>query len=115
MELTLTSRDGLTVAQTKGPIDESARDAFREHLHPLVGKKGTRLIIDLSGSPRINSSGIGNLVALTADANTNESVVVLCCPQTFISMVIQVTRLDKFFTIAPDLDAAVALCQQPAR
>src|SRR5262245_874143 len=111
MELTLTARDGFTIAATKGAIDESARDSFREHLHPLVGKKGTRLIIDLAGSPRINSAGIGNLVALTADANTNESRIVLCNAQTFVSMVISITKLDKFFTIAPNLDAAIALCQ----
>jgi anti-sigma B factor antagonist len=112
MELTLSSRDGCTIAAIQGPLDESARDSFREQLHPLVGKKGTRLIVDLSGSPRINSAGIGNLVALTADANTNSSRVVLASPQTFVSMVIQVTRLDKFFSIAPDLEAAIALCQK---
>ena len=56
-------RDGVTVASTKGPIDETAREPFRELLHPLVGQKGSRLVVDLSGSPRINSAGLGNLVA----------------------------------------------------
>jgi anti-anti-sigma factor len=112
MELKLTSRDGFPVASTRGAIDESARESFREHLHPLVGKKGTRLIVDLSGSPRINSAGIGNLVALTADANTNESRVVLCSPQPYVSMVISITKLDRFFIIAPDFDAALAKCRE---
>jgi anti-anti-sigma factor len=112
MELTLDSQDGFTVAATKGPIDETARELFREHLHPLVGKKGTRIIIDLAGSPRINSPGIGNLVALTADANTNDSRVVLCNLQPYVSMVIGVTKLDRFFLIATDLDAAVARCKE---
>jgi anti-anti-sigma factor len=112
MELTLSSRDGITVASTKGPIDESARDSFREHLHPLVGKKGSRLIVDMAGSARINSAGIGNLVALTADANTNDSRVVLCNLQTYVLMVIGITKLDKFFIIATDVDAAVARCRE---
>ena len=112
MELTLSSRDGFTVAATKGPLDETAREPFREHLHPLVGQKGTRLIIDLAGSPRVNSPGIGNLVALTADANTNNSRVVLCNLQPYFSMVIGVTKLDRFFTIVTDLDAAVAKCRE---
>jgi anti-anti-sigma factor len=112
MELTLSSRDGFTVAVTKGPLDETAREPFREHLHPLVGQKGTRLIIDLAGSPRVNSPGIGNLVALTADANTNNSRVVLCNLQPYFSMVIGVTKLDRFFTIVTDLDAAVAKCRE---
>lgn len=114
MELSLSTRDGITVASTKGVLDETARDAFREKLHPLVGQKGTRLIVDLSGSPRVNSPGIGNMVALTADANTNDSRVVFCNVQPYVSMVISVTKLDKFFSIVPDLDAAVAWCNEQA-
>jgi len=112
MELTLSTKDGFTVASTNGNLDEKARDAFRETLHPLVGVKGTRLIVDLSGSMRVNSPGIGNLVALTADANTNDSRVVFCNMQPYVSMVISVTKLDRFFNLAPDLDAAVAWCKQ---
>ena len=112
LELTLSTKDGFTVASTKGVLDDSARDSFREKLHPLVGQKGTRLIVDLSGSPRVNSPGIGNLVALNADANTNSSCVIFCNLQPYVSMVIGVTKLDKFFNIATDLDAAVAWCQQ---
>lgn len=100
------------MASTKGVLDETARDGFREKLHPLVGQKGTRLIIDLAGSPRVNSPGIGNMVALNADANTNDSRVVFCNMQPYVSMVISVTKLDKFFSIVPDLDAAVAWCKE---
>src|SRR5437763_7090120 len=112
LELTLSSKDGIAVATTKGNLDGSAREAFREKLHPLVGQKGTRLIVDLSGSERVNSPGIGNLVALTADANTNDSRVVFCNLQPYVSMVIGVTKLDKYFDIASDLDAAVAWCRR---
>jgi anti-sigma B factor antagonist len=113
MELTLRTRDGFTVAATSGPLDDTARERFREQLHPLVGVKGTQLILDLAGSQRINSPGIGNLVALTADANTNDSRVVLCNLQPYVSMVISVTKLDRFFTIVTDLDAAIAKCREP--
>ena len=112
MELTLTTRDGFTVAATSGPLDDTARELFRAQLHPLVGVKGTRLIIDLSGSQRVNSPGIGNLVALTADANTNDSRVVFCNLQPYVSMVISVTKLDRFVTLVSDLDAAVAKCRE---
>jgi anti-anti-sigma factor len=112
MEIKLSTRDGLTIAETIGPIDETARESFRELLHPLVGKKGTRLIIDLGGSPRINSAGIGNLVALTADANTNDSRVILCRPQTFVTTVLSITKLDRFFIVTPDLESAVAKCRE---
>lgn len=108
MELKLSTRDGFPVAATSGPVDETARESFRELLHPLVGKKGTKLIIDLSGSSRINSAGIGNLVALNADANTNSSRVVLCGLQPFVSTVIGITKLDRYFEIEADQDTAIA-------
>ena len=112
MELTLTMKDGVAVAATQGVLDETARGPFREQLHPLVGKKGSRLVLDLAGSPRVNSPGIGNLVALTADANTNESLVVLCNIQPYVEMVISITKLDRFFTIAADVPAAIARCHE---
>jgi len=112
MEVTISSRDGFTIAATKGVLDDSAKEPFREKLHPLVGVKGTKLIVDLSGSQRVSSPGIGNMVALNADANTNSSHVVFCNLQPYVKMVISVTKLDKFFNITADLDTAVAWCQQ---
>jgi anti-anti-sigma factor len=108
----ISTRDGFTVATTKGVLDDTAKEPFREKLHPLVGQKGTKLIVDLSGSPRVNSPGIGNMVALNADANTNGSHVIFCNLQPYVSMVIGVTKLDKFFNIAGDVDAAVVWCKQ---
>ena len=114
VEVTLSSKDGIAVATTKGNLDETARATFREKLHPLVGQKGARLIVDLSGSERVNSAGIGNLVALTADANTNDSRVVYCNMTPYVSTVIGVTKLDKYFHVASDVEAAVKVCQEKA-
>jgi anti-anti-sigma factor len=112
MELTVTPHDGYVLARTKGPLDEHSRPQFREQLHPLVGKPGTRLVIDLGESLRINSPGIGHLVALVADANTNQSQVVLCNIQPFIAGVLQVTRLDRYFEIAPSVEDAFSRDRQ---
>ena len=107
MELSITHNNGYVLAKTAGPLDENARTLFREQLHPLVGKPGTRLLLDMSGSPRINSAGVGNLVALVADANTQGSRVTLCSLTPFVSGVMSVTKLNGFFDIAPDVEAAV--------
>jgi anti-sigma B factor antagonist len=108
MELTVTHHEGYVLAKVAGTLDENARSQFREQLHPLVGKAGTRLILDLSGAPRINSAGIGNLVALVADANTQRSRVTMCGLTPFVAGVMSVTKLDSYFEIAPDLAAAIA-------
>lgn len=108
MKIKLTQCDGYTLAETDGPVDDDAREAFREHLHPIVGERGGKLVIDLSNSPRINSPGLGHLVTLVVHANTNASRVILCSPPPFVDMVFSVSKLNTFFTIAPTRDEAVA-------
>jgi anti-anti-sigma factor len=108
MHLNVTQQDGYYVAKIDGPLDDQAKGPFREHLHPLFARPGTRLILDMSGAPRINSAGIGNLVALTADANTNGCRVTFCSLSPFVSSVMSVTKLDRFFDIAPSLAEAAA-------
>lgn len=108
MELAITHHPGYVLAKLDGPLDENARTQFREQLHPIVGRSGARLILDLSGTPRINSPGIGNLVALVADANTQGSRVVLCALTPFVAGVMSVTKLDQFFEMAGSVEEAVA-------
>lgn len=107
MEVTFVPHDRYVIVQTRGPINEEARDVFQQQLHPLVAD-GTRLILDLSGSQRIDSQGVSNLVTLVAHANTNSSRVIFCNLQAYVATVLSVTKLDKFFDVAPTLDEAVA-------
>ncbi len=107
MELQVSHESGYVLASTSGPIDESAGELFREYLHPLVGQSGTKVVLDLSGSARINSCGIGQLVSLVTNANTNSSRVTLAGCSPFVSMVFSRSGLDKFFDLADDPAEAV--------
>jgi anti-anti-sigma factor len=111
MELTVSHEQGYVLACTSGPIDESASEPLREYLHPLVAQKGTRLILDLSDSPRITSAGIGQLVKLVSDANSHASRVVLARVPPFIGEVLSVTRLNRFFDLAETVSEAVTLAE----
>jgi anti-anti-sigma factor len=114
MDVLVAQHEGYVLAKVNGPLDDKAREPFREKLHPLFAKKNTWLIVDLSASQRINSSGIGNLVALVADANTNGSRVTFCCLTPFVASVMAVTKLDQFFDIAGSVSEAVAAPIRPA-
>ena len=108
MELLLSHHEDYVLARVSGPLDEDAREPFREQLHPLFAERGRRLIVDLAEVPRINSPGIGNLVALVADANTNGCQVTFCALSPFVASVMAVTKLNRYFDIAENLDAALA-------
>ncbi len=107
MELTVTHEEGYVLAVTEGPIDDSAEALFRKHLHPLVGRAGGKLVLDLSKSNFISSSGLGQLVSLAVHANTNGSKVVLAACSPFIAVVFQRSKLNLFLETANSVaDAA---------
>lgn len=109
MELLITHEEGYVHAQTVGPIDDEAKELFREYLHPLVGQKGTKIILDLSQSNFISSNGIGHLVALVAHANTNSSRIILTACTPFIGIVMNRCKLDKYFEMCDSVPHAIGM------
>ena len=108
MQLDLSHEDGYVLASAAGPIDDSAEELFREYLHPLVGQRGTKVVLDLSKSERVNSVGLGQLVILAVNANTNSSRVVLTACSPFVSIVLDRSKLDAFFETAASVSEAVS-------
>jgi len=113
MELRVSHEEGYVLAKVSGYVDDSARELFREQLHPLVGEHGTKLILDLSEAKRINSAGLSHLVMLVTNANTNASRVVLAACSPFISVVLNRSKLDHFFEHADSVDLAVERLTRP--
>jgi anti-anti-sigma factor len=109
MELKISHEEGYVLATTVGTVDDDAREPFRDALHPLVGQSGTHLVLDLSQSNLINSSGIGQLVSLVTHANTSGSRVVLAACSPFISEVLSRCKLNRFFETADSVPAAISL------
>jgi anti-sigma B factor antagonist len=107
MEVDVNEVDGAQIAALNGILDETSHDVFETWLHPLITERGTRLIVDLAGVPRVTSAGLSLLVTLVARANTKGSNVVLAAPTPFVESVIGVTRLDQFFAMAPTVEQAI--------
>lgn len=79
-----------------------------ETVTQLLESRGVRIVVDLTGVKLINSTGLGDLVTLTAQANVHESQLVLAGPSAFVAGVFETTRLDRFFSVHPSVDAAIA-------
>jgi anti-anti-sigma factor len=109
MELKVSHEVGYVLAATSGPVEDSARELFRELLHPLVGQAGTNLVIDLSQSNFITSNGIAQLISVTTHANTSGSRVVLAACSPFISVVLNRCKLNKFFDMTETVPDAIRL------
>ena len=107
MALTVSPQAGFVLAVASGRIDDSADGVFREHLYPLLGQAGSKVVLDLSRAPYISSRGLAHLIALVARANTNSSRVILAACTPFLSIVFTRCKLDKFFETAESVEAAV--------
>jgi anti-anti-sigma factor len=104
MDVVVSERDGIVIAHVEGTLDEGAKLIFDQALHSLIEKPGRRVLIDLSGSERATSAGIGSLVTLVSRANSKGSRVVLAGPRPFVHTVLRATKLDRFFDIAPTVE-----------
>lgn len=70
------------------------------------GKGG--VILEMSQVSYISSAGLGDLVRITALANSQGVKFMLAAVSPFVEAVLKTTHLDKFFDVSRDLDSALA-------
>jgi anti-sigma B factor antagonist len=108
MQGTIEDRSGVHVVRLAEGRMGGEDKALLEALTLLIDTAGTRIVIDLSGVKFISSSGLGELVTLTARANQYGSQIVLAGASAFVSGVLETTQLNRFFRLFANLDAAIA-------
>lgn len=99
------------VARLTGELTLATRERASAALTALFEENDRRVAIDLSGIKYIDSSGLGCLVDLNARANVAGCRMMLVAPSAFVAGVLENTRLDRWFEIAPSHEAAVAKFQ----
>ena len=96
----------LTVEETK--IEEYSTTQ-REWLYKTIeGCEDPRFIIDLGAIQYMASSDIGLLLTLKRRIDTRKGKVAIVNVDPFILDVLRMMRIDKLFTISPDMTSAVA-------
>ncbi len=108
MKIDIQNSSGVHVVRISAERLEGEDQSLVKALTDLLDNRGARIVIDLSQVKFINSSGLGALVTMTAQANQRESPLVLAAPSAFIAGVFETTQLDRFFRVHPSVDAAVA-------
>jgi len=98
----------VTVAHVSGKLSGGAEEAFADQLTEFVSDGHARLVLDLAGLESIDSSGLSSMITIVTRARMSGGDVALAAPNAFVSGVLAVTRLDKFFTVHESIDAACA-------
>jgi anti-sigma B factor antagonist len=110
MALSITNNrmDGVTVVHLSGAIffDEDST-SLRVHVKELLGKS-RQIVLDLENVTRIDSSGLGTLVALHVSARKVGGNIKLANLGNHIKEALRITRLVTVFDIFDKTEDAVA-------
>jgi anti-sigma B factor antagonist len=103
---------GITVIRPSESLEMNNVSAFRHTLQTEVQRADRGLVLVLAEVTFIDSSGIAVLIeGLKWSRERNLPYVLVALPAA-VQMVIELARLENFFTIAANLDEATALILQ---
>jgi anti-sigma B factor antagonist len=98
MEYSVTEQEGAVVAAFRGDVDLEHSPKAREVLLDCV-KRGSKVLVDLSGVSYIDSSGVASLVEAFQRARKSGVTFALVSVNAPARRVLELARLDRVFTI----------------
>jgi anti-anti-sigma factor len=108
MEITVRRESNVIIVDMVGEIDVNAVARIRDTLGDLSRAASPQIVINLAGATYIDSSGLGILMAARREALKGGGRLALCGMTKEVRMVLELTRLNKFFEIYDDEAAARA-------
>ena len=98
--------EGVTLVVLRGDLDLSTASELRECLVEVIDE-GARIVIDLEAVDFLDSAGLGILVGGLKRARTHGGELELGCTSHAVLKPLEITGLDRVFTIHPGRDAAL--------
>ena len=92
----------------KGAIDLHVTPEVRAALREIIDEKPKRLVVDMSQVPYVDSSGLAVLIGAKQELEAAGGAFVLAAPQQAVRTILESARLDQYFKLAPDVEAAGA-------
>ncbi len=108
MTFDIENRSGVHIVHLHGDLTAGNEGPLVESITNLFTGPGVRILINLHDVPFLDSTGLGGLVRVAAQANIQEGRIVLASPSPFVEGVLQTTQLDHFFRICPTIQDALA-------
>ena len=109
MDIELRSLGQVKLVKLRGRLNlGDAVDRFRDTLGDLMNSGDTRIVLDLSEVPWIDSSGIGLLVKILTSAKQKGGSVKLLKPSKFTVQTLKMICLLDLFEVFDDQERAVA-------
>ena len=87
--------DDVTIVQPQGRLNMVAAPKLRELLTSIVGDGDTRIVVDLSSTEFIDSSGLGALISGLKTARQAGGDLRIAAPTTQVETVLSLTNLNR--------------------
>lgn len=106
MNIDIEQLESAVILTPHGEIDLSSSPELRESLLNALRDKPVKLIVNLSNTPYMDSSGVATLVEAMQRAMRSNTKLVLCGMEEKVRSIFEIARLDAVFTIVDDTNAA---------
>ncbi len=90
------------VLAPEGLIDSAGGTQLRREISDLLNLGVEAILIDFSNITFMDSSGLGALVATLQQVRKQEAQLYLCSLNDQVSIILELTKMDKIFDILPD-------------
>ena len=100
---------GAIIVELAGEIDLNQSPSFHQAMVDLCMEQPERLVVHLSQVEYIDSSGVGSLVEIYRRLKREGRKMILVAPSERVGSVLEITRLDQFFTIVSTEQEALQL------
>jgi anti-sigma B factor antagonist len=96
------------VVQVAGDVDLSRSVEFQHQLLVLLDQHPQRIVVNLSGVPYMDSSGVASLVKVLARARKTGTGLILVGLTPRVKSLFQITRLDSVFQVQATEEEALS-------
>ncbi len=105
LEITERESDGVTILEIKGEVDIYSGEALKDRLGGLAGCQN--LLLNIAGIDYIDSFGLSLLISYRKKMGKEGRKLGLCCPQSYVKRILNLTKLYDFLAVYDDEDAAI--------
>ena len=99
-------RNGCTVVAVKGEVDLATAPTLKNRLLDLVADGVTEIVVDLSNTEFLDSTGLGAVVAAYKRVRAHEGHLRLVATSARVKRVFEITNLDRVVPIYGSIEEA---------
>jgi len=108
MKIIKSEVEGVTIIGVDGEIDLNSSPELHDFFNKLVADGAQKVIIDFEKISYIDSSGLATIISAMQELKKNEGKLSLASVSEKIRNILEVTKLDKIFSIYATQEDAIA-------